>query len=210
MTRSGDSIRYQLLSLLLSYPSDDLLAERDHLAAAVATIGPGRAADAIRRFFDYFSHSTALVLQQGYVETFDLQKRSSLYLTFFTHGDTRKRGRELLRLKRLYRSAGFELDGGELPDYLPLMLEFAANDPEHGEWILREHQAGLELLHIHLREKDSVYACLLEAVRSGLPAPGPARLAEVRRLLAEGPPREEVGLEPFAPPEVMPPHGARR
>ena len=203
-------MRYRLLSLLLSYPSDDLLAERDHLAAAVATMGPGRAPDAIRRFFGYYSRSTALVLQQAYVETFDLQKRSSLYLTFFTHGDTRKRGQELLRLKRLYRSAGFELDGAELPDYLPLMLEFAANDPEHGEWILREHQAGLELLHIHLREKDSVYGGLLEAVRSGLPAPGPARLAEVRRLLAEGPPREEVGLEPFAPPEVMPPQGGRR
>lgn len=202
--------RYQLLSLLLSYPADEIVEGREQLAAAASTLTRGRATDPILRFLEYFRRESALALQQRYVETFDLQKRSSLHLTFFTHGDTRKRGQELLRLKRLYRSAGYMLEGAELPDYLPLMLEFAALDPEHGEWLLREHQAGLELLHIHLREKGSVYSGLLEALRAGLPALSPARLAEVRRLLAAGPPREEVGLEPFAPPEVMPPTGARR
>ena len=197
-------MRYQLLSLLLSYPSAEIVDGRDELAAAAATLAPGRAADSIRRFLDYFCGASAMSLQQHYVETFDLQKRSSLYLTFYTHGDTRKRGQELLRLKRLYRSAGFVAEGSELPDYLPLVLEFASLDPEHGEWILREHQPALELLRMHLAEQGSAYATLLEAARAGLPALAVAQLAEVRRLLAVGPPREEVGLEPFAPPEVMP------
>ena len=211
MSHDDAAARYRLLSLLLSYPSEDVVDGKEHLAAAAASLTPGRAADAIRRFLDDFGRHPALALQQRYVETFDLQKRSSLYLTFFTHGDTRKRGQELLRLKRLYRAAGFVLEeGGELPDFLPLILEFASHDPEHGGWILREHQAGLELLHIHLRESGSAYSDLLEAVRSGLPALGAARLAEVRRLLAAGPPREEVGLEPFAPREVMPVPEARR
>jgi nitrate reductase delta subunit len=201
--------RFQLLTLLLSYPSEEITKGRDEIAVAAAALPAGRARDAIRRFLDHFLAVPALVLQQEYVETFDLQKRSSLYLTFFTHGDTRKRGQELLRLKRLYRSAGFVLEGGELPDYLPLVLEFTALDREHGEWVLREHRAGLELLHMHLRDRGSPYAELLEAVRAGLPAIGLAELAEVRRLAAAGPPREEVGLEPFAPPEVMPGVGVR-
>ena len=195
---------YRLLSILLSYPSADIVDARGDLAEAAARLRRGRSRDAVLRFLDYFCAATPTALQQHYVETFDLQKRSSLYLTFFTHGDTRKRGQELLRLKRLYRSAGFELDGGELPDYLPLMLEFAGLDPEHGEWILRQHHPALELLRLHLVERGSAYAGLLEAVRAGLPSLGVMELAEVRRLAAAGPPREEVGLEPFAPPEVMP------
>jgi len=202
-------VRYELLSLLLSYPSDDILDGRAEMAAAAATLPAGRPRDAIGRFLDHFLATSRLALRQDYVETFDLQKRSSLYLTFFTHGDTRKRGQGLLRLKRLYRAAGFVLEGGELPDYLPLVLEFAAHDRRHGEWVLREHRVGLELLHTHLREKGSRYAGLLEAVRAGLPALGLAELVEVRRLAVNGPPREEVGLEPFAPPEVMPGLGAR-
>jgi nitrate reductase molybdenum cofactor assembly chaperone NarJ/NarW len=197
-------VRYQVLSWLLSYPSDEVVESREELAEAARSLNAGRARDAIRRFLDYFCSETRTSLQQHYVETFDLQKRSSLYLTFFTHGDTRRRGQELLRLKRLYRSAGFVADGSELPDYLPLVLEFASLDARHGETILREHQPALELLGMHLAEQGSVYAALLEAVRAGLPALGVAQLAEVRRLLAAGPPREEVGLEPFAPPEVMP------
>jgi nitrate reductase delta subunit len=201
--------RFRVLSLLLSYPSDEIVDGREEIASATAGLPAGRARDAIGRFLDHFLATPPLALQQEYVETFDLQKRSSLYLTFFTHGDTRKRGQELLRLKRLYRAAGFILEGAELPDYLPLVLEFAALDPQHGEWVLREYRAGLELVHRHLRQKRSAYAELLEAVRVGLPALGLAQLAEVRRLAAAGPPREEVGLEPFAPPEVMPGIGAR-
>jgi nitrate reductase delta subunit len=201
--------RFKLLSILLTYPSEDVLDGREDVAAAARALPAGRARDAIRRFLDHFIATDSLALRQEYVETFDLQKRWSLYLTFFTHGDTRKRGQALLRLKRLYRAAGFVLEGGELPDYLPLVLEFAALDPEHGEWVLREHRAGLEILHMHLREKQSPYAELLEAIRAGLPALGIAELTKLRRLATEGPPHEEVGLEPFAPPEVMPGLGAR-
>jgi nitrate reductase delta subunit len=208
MGRDTDA-RFELLSLLLSYPSDEIVDGREEIAAAVAALPAGRARDAIGRFLDHFLATSTLALRQEYVETFDLQKRSSLHLTFFTHGDTRKRGQELLRLKRLYGAAGFVLEGGELPDYLPLVLEFAALDREHGEWVLREHWAGLELLHLQLSEKRSPYAHLLEAVRAGLPALALAELTELRRLAAQGPPREEVGLEPFAPPEVMPGLGAR-
>src|SRR5690606_8172277 len=95
-----------------------------------------------------------------YVETLDLNKRAGLYLTFYTDGDKRQRGAALLRLKQLYRAAGLPLEGAdELPDYLPVMLEFAAAAPDgRGEIVLREHRAALELVRLSLRDLASPYA----------------------------------------------------
>ncbi|MBO0702229.1 MAG: nitrate reductase molybdenum cofactor assembly chaperone, partial [Candidatus Dormibacteraeota bacterium] len=115
------------------------------------------------------------------------------------------RGLSLLRLKRLYRAAGLVLDGSELPDYLPVMLEFAELAPDGvGARLLAEHRPGLELLRLHLTEIRSPYAHLLEAVCAGLPRLRLPDLEEVRRMLREGPPHEDVGLEPYAPSEAMP------
>ena len=115
----------------------------------------------------------------------------------------------MLRLRKLYRAAGLPQEGSELPDYLPVMLEFAALAPDGvGRGLLAEHRADLELLRLHLRELRSPYAHLLDALCVGLPRRRLPELDEVRRLLLEGPPKEEVGLEPYAPSEVMP--GAAR
>lgn len=196
---------YQLLSALLQYPDDDLLAARPRIAAAVAALPASPARRSLERFLTVFTADDPVAAQQRYVDTFDLQKRSSLYLTYFRYGDTRRRGLSLLRLKRLYRAAGLVLEGSELPDYLPVMLEFAAMAPEGaGRGLLGEHRADLELLRLHLQERGNPYAHLLEAICDGLPRLRVPELEEVRRLLREGPPREDVGLEPYAPSEVMP------
>ncbi len=70
--------------------------------------------------------------------------------------------------------------------------------------MLRRFRAAIELLRASLRDIDSPYAGVLDAVSRVLPAMSAGELAEARRIAAEGPPEEEVGLEPFAPPEVMP------
>ena len=91
------------------------------------------------------------------------------------------------------------------------MLEFAAAAPPgHGELVLREHRAALELVRLSLRERESPYAHLLDAVCLTLGDASAADRARMLRLAATGPPRELVGLEPFAPPEVMPSAEARR
>jgi nitrate reductase delta subunit len=144
------------------------------------------------------------------VATFDLQKRCSLHLSYYLHGDRRQRGLALLHLKRMYAAAGLLLEGGELPDYLPAMLEFAAfAPPGYGEMVLRQFRPAIELLRVSLRELGSPYAHLLDALCAGLPRLSVLEAAQVTRLIAEGPPSEQVGLEPFAPPEVMP-RGAQR
>ena len=211
LLRRGRRPPYKLLSLLLQYPTDELLAARRSIGEEIEALAASPERDALRRFFDHFEAQPGIELQQEYVETFDLRKQCGLYLSHYTEGDTRKRGMALLRLKRLYAAAGFPLDGPELPDYLPAMLEFAALAPAgHGRRLLAEHRPGLELLRAALRECGSPYLVLVEAVCADLPRPASVELERVRRLAVEGPPLEEVGLRPFAPPEVMPGFEARR
>ncbi len=196
---------YKLFSLLLQYPNEELLAASPELDAAIKALPRSRERTELETFWTWFSMSSPAHLQESYVATFDLQRRSSLYLTFFSEGDTRKRGQSLLRLKRLYSTAGLVLDSHELPDYLPVMLEFAELGPHGaGSHLLGEHRAGLEMLRLHLAELDSPYRHLIEGVCAGLPRLDASDLEVVGRLLKEGPPSEQVGLQPFAPPEVMP------
>ena len=205
MIRRGGPPPYKLLSVLLRYPDARVAAARDELAAVVEALPRSPEKQPLERFIGHLLDSTPAELEGAYVETFDLRRRTSLYLTYYLHGDTRKRGMALLRLKRLYAAAGLELAHDELPDYLPLVLEFAALGPAGaGEALLREHRAALELLRANLRETGSAYAHVLDAVCAGLPRLSAVERQHVRRLAVDGPPDEQVGLQPFAPPETMP------
>ena len=185
---------YRLLALLLQYPDEEVLAARPAISEAIAALPGGAEKRSMERFWASFGDLAATEAQARYVETFDLQKRASLYLTYFTDGDTRQRGQALLRLKRLYRAAGLEPAEGELPDYLPVLLEFCDLVPDGAREILAEHRRGLELLRQHLSEASSPYAHLLEAVTAGLPSLSSRDLEAIGRLRAEGPPAELVGL----------------
>jgi nitrate reductase delta subunit len=91
------------------------------------------------------------------------------------------------------------------------MLEFAATAPAgRGEIVLRENRAALELVRLSLSDLGSPYAEVLGAVCDTVGAPSAAERVRVGKLAASGPPQELVGLEPFAPPEVMPSAEARR
>ena len=96
---------------------------------------------------------------------------------------------------------GLVLADGELPDHLPVVLEFAAvGDQEAGLGVLQEHRAGLELLRLALTDLRSPYAGPVAAVCALLPGPSPADEAAARALARGGPPVEHVGLEPYAMP----------
>ena len=111
----------------------------------------------------------------------------------------------LLRFKQTYLGAGYELDDSELPDHLCVVLEFAATvDQERGRQLMLDHRAGLELLRLSLADLSSPWAALINAVTATLPALRGDERDAVRRLAAEGPPEEEVGLAPFAAPQFSP------
>ena len=191
---------WALLSLLLRYPDDRRAAAR--LEADALPAGPVR--DAVRRFVAETDGPPAAQAAR-YVQTFDLKRRNSLYLTYYSHGDTRQRGMALLRLKKLYRADGLPMDCPELPDHLAVMLAYAAlAPPGHGETVLAEHRAALELLRRSLHDDASPYAHVLDAVSLCLGELSVADRAAVATLMRDGPPEETVGLEPYAPGDVMP------
>ena len=192
---------FKLASVLLQYPTAALFEGLSQLDA-VAAAAPRASREPFGRFLTWLRSTPPDQVAKHYVETFDLRRRCALYLTYYRYGDTRKRGMAMLGFKAAYRAAGLEPDEGELPDYLPLVLDFAALHAR-GEKLLRAHQADLELLLRALRQAGSPYASVVEAVCTQLPALRRPDLALVRRAWAEGPPGEDVGLEPFAPPGYL-------
>jgi nitrate reductase delta subunit len=195
------TIAWQSVSLLLDYPDSEVLARLDLIRGASQRL-PVSIGDSIRGFADYLEQRSLPQLQAEYVETFDNRRRCNLFLTYFAHGDTRKRGLALLRFKQTYLGAGYELDDSELPDHLCVVLEFAATvDQELGRSLILDHRAGLELLRLSLADLSSPWAALIDAVTATLPALRGDERDAVRRLAAEGPPEEEVGLAPFAAPQ---------
>ncbi|GAA4867100.1 nitrate reductase molybdenum cofactor assembly chaperone [Serinicoccus chungangensis] len=198
------TIIWQSVSLLLDYPDATLLTRVDLIRRAALDLPPA-AADDLLRFVGHLERTPLSVLQADYVETFDSRRRCNLFLTYFAHGDTRKRGLALLRFKQTYLRSGVELDETELPDHLCVVLEFAATiDPDRGRQLMLDHRAGLELLRLSLRDMSSPWASLIDAVASTLPPLDGEERDAVRRLAAEGPPEEEVGLAPFAHPRFSP------
>ncbi|TDE21366.1 nitrate reductase molybdenum cofactor assembly chaperone [Actinomadura sp. 6K520] len=188
---------WQVASLLLGYPDEELLERRPLLRRAVAGL-PAAAGTPLGGFLDHLDATPLRELEADYVETFDHRKRCCLYLTYYAYGDTRKRGMALLRFKQAYEAAGLVLDDGELPDHLAVVLEFAATgDLAEGRRLLLEHRAGLELLRLALTESRSPWCPVLEAVSATLPPLSGRNEEAVARLIAEGPPEEEVGLAPY-------------
>src|SRR5690348_11058382 len=116
---------WQAQSFVLGYPSEELLDRLDVLRQ-VADVP-------LSRFLSHVAHTPLAELQADYVATFDQRKRCCLYLTYYAHGDTRKRGMALLNLKQRYAAAGLRLTDDELPDHLAVMLEYVASDPTAGE-----------------------------------------------------------------------------
>ena len=195
------TICWQSVSLLLDYPDSEMLARLGLIRGASQRL-PVAIGNSIRGFADHLERTPLPRLQAEYVETFDNRRRCNLFLTYFAHGDTRKRGLALLRFKQTYLSAGYELDDSELPDHLCVVLEFAATvDQERGRSLILDHRAGLELLRLSLADMSSPWAALIDAVTATLPALRGDERDSVRRLAAEGPPEEEVGLAPFAAPQ---------
>ena len=192
---------YKLASVLLQYPTAALFDGLGQLSQA-ADGTARRSQKPFGRFIAWLGGTSPEAVARHYVEVFDLRRRCALYLTYYRYGDTRKRGMAMLAFTAAYRTAGLEPDGGELPDYLPLVLDFAALHPR-GEKLLRDHRAALELLLRGLRAASSPYADVVEGVCAQLPALRRPDQALVRRLWESGPPGEDVGLEPFAPPDYL-------
>jgi nitrate reductase delta subunit len=209
MRRPTAACVFGCAAVLLSYPDDTFCADVAAVGQAVAGLPVGRARTGLAATTEWLSRMTPMQAAAAYVDTFDLKRGTSLYLTYYRHGDTRERGMALAALVDSYRAAGFRLAPGELPDFLPALLELAACD-RAGAAVLGEHRVGLDALATALDKTGSGYRPAVSAVIDALPGPSRADRAALERYREQGPPSEQVGLEPFAPPEVLGEKVARR
>ncbi|SEC64595.1 respiratory nitrate reductase chaperone NarJ [Amycolatopsis tolypomycina] len=190
MTPEQTRVVLQAASLCLQYPDDAQRATLPTVRAAVSALPESVSRDHLQSFLAAGGDA------EHYVKVFDTRRRCCLYLTWWSDGETRRRGSSLAALKARYRAAGVEFTGTELPDYLPAVLEYAATaDLTDGLGLLQEHRAGLELLRLALLEAGTPYAAPVQAVCALLPGPSPEDVAAAKALARGGPPREQVGLD---------------
>ncbi|MBO0865803.1 MAG: nitrate reductase molybdenum cofactor assembly chaperone [Mycobacterium sp.] len=193
----SDRFVWQAASLLLAYP-DEQRDERLDTVETLLTHIEGAPRELLARTLAALRTTDPLAAATDYVETFDMRRRSTMYLTYWTAGDTRNRGREMLAFANAYRDAGVEPPRSEAPDHLPVVLEFAATvDPDAGRRLLTEHRVPIDVLLQALTEAQSPYAHTVAAVCETLPAVTDQDVQRARRLAESGPPAEAVGLEPF-------------
>ncbi|WP_370287905.1 nitrate reductase molybdenum cofactor assembly chaperone [Cryobacterium sp. TMT1-19] len=190
---------YQAASWCLSYPDAQLVGRCELMRSALAEQGP--AAPDLTAVIAYLENTAIGILQRSYVETFDLSKHHPLYLSYWTDGDTRRRGDVLAAFKQVYRGSDYLTNThGELPDFLPLVLEFAAvASPVAGRDLLIQYRPSVEMLRLSLTEHGSPYATVMDGICATLPGPSPADRQAVQAMAGVGPPAESVGLEPYDP-----------
>jgi nitrate reductase delta subunit len=183
-----------IASSLLVYPDQKYVQTREEMMVLANHIEPAFA-EPLLAFFNATADLTLEDIQKHYVEIFDMRRKCSLFLTSWTHGDTRNRGMALVYFKEIYKRCGVTITDEELPDHLAVVLEFAAlKNPGEGRLLLGEHRAPIELLKDALHSANSYYAFVLDAVVATLPKMTPEIEKRARDLAITGPPQEFVGL----------------
>jgi len=157
-----DRTIYKALSFLLEYP----VAESLHAIEELRTdgIADRKSRRIVQEFIDYLRNTPLIRLQETYTATFDLSPSTSLNLTYHRWGDSKERGNALVRLVHLYAQAGYEIADGELPDYLPLVLEFfSVGPPGSAREIMAEYHPQVRVLASRLGQTSSPYTALIES-----------------------------------------------
>lgn len=170
------------LSLILCYPSAELQEAMPEIAGVFAaeTRLTAQARRELRPLVEKLAQADLYDLQEGYVALFDRSRTLSLNLFEHLHGESRDRGSAMVDLLEMYRSGGFELSGWELPDHLPLLLEFLATRPDaEARETLGEAAHLIEAIGTRLERRESPYAAAFAAL---VQIAGPA---EDRKAVAE-------------------------
>lgn len=159
-------MRYTLraLSVLIAYPSEDLQAHSSAVREALHGEAelPPEALGRLEPLFEAFASQDLFDLQAHYCELFDSSRALSLHLFEHVHGDGRQRGQAMIDLGQAYLARGFMMREAELPDYLPMFLEFLSILPndEAEEWLSQPAHV-LEALEQRLTERETYYAGVL-------------------------------------------------
>jgi nitrate reductase delta subunit len=177
---------------LLGYPSSELQAHAGEIRQAIAgerALGPDELA-AVERLLSRFEQEDLLDLQSDYSELFDRSRSLSLHLFEHVHGDGRERGQAMIDLGQQYLASGFYLEANELPDFLPVFLEFASCLPAaEAVETLSQPAHVFAALAERLDKRQSPYAGLFHAlVALARVSPDAAAIAEIDKNSPEDDP----------------------
>lgn len=167
MARANLSVALRILARLLSYPDAALRADLADLRAALASekaFAPARRKE-IEALVTHLAKGDAIEHEADYVRTFDQGRATSMHLFEHVHGDSRERGPAMIDLCQTYESAGLLLAPDELPDYLPVVLEFASTlAPGAARDFLGEIAHLVNALFNALQQRQSPYASVMGAL----------------------------------------------
>ena len=182
---------YKILSALLQYPEPELIAALPELELALAERPEWQAR--LRKLFAHLNSETLIDLQQQYVMTFDRNPSQSLHLFEHIHGESRDRGQAMVDLMEEYKRHGLQMVGDDLPDYVPLFLEFLSQqEPPEAERLLGDAIHVLAYIGRKLRANGSSYACVFDLLQTLTPVQA--------EELSEPPIRDmDEALETFGP-----------
>jgi len=182
---------FKVLSLLLTYPTAELQEAAPEMAGVLESEGllPARQRSALAGLIEELATRDLYDLQERYVILFDRTRSLSLHLFEHVHGESRDRGQALVDLQQLYDSNGLVVAANELPDFLPLFLEYLSTRPvDEACELLGEPLHILTVLEERLNKRKSVYAFALRALltlaRGGADA---KKLAELRAVEDDDP-----------------------
>lgn len=173
-------VSLRVLAALLAYPDGRLRAELAEMTALLAEEGalPESRRGELAALARWLAEGEALDVEAEYVETFDRGRSTSLHLFEHVHGDSRERGPAMIDLARTYAAVGLMLKEGELPDYLPAVLEFASTQPpREAKAFLGEIAHLVNVIFAALLARRSRYAAVMGALLDM--AGEPARAVEI-------------------------------
>lgn len=182
----------KVLGALLTYPDEGVLAALDEMEQVLLEENrlPPSQRDALRRLIADFRNADPFDVQENYVALFDRTRSLSLHLFEHIHGESRDRGQAMVDLSEMYAARGLVIDAKELPDYLPMFLEFLSMIPEDEALdLLSETAHVIAALADRLKGRESGYHAVLAALQT-LAGDPTAQLAAVVTPAEEGDPDE--------------------
>jgi nitrate reductase delta subunit len=203
---------YRVLSALLAYPSEEMVAAMGEIEAEMGAYP--QAKEVLSPLTTYLRSHDLITLQENYVATFDRNPGHSLHLFEHVHGESRDRGQAMVDLLQTYQAKGFEPLNNELPDHVPMFLEYlSVLEAAEAQELLEDAIHVLAAIGARLGHNDSPYATVFAVLRSlsrveprEVELPPVRDMDEAMETFGVGVDGVEPLLKPRAPSAVQPMH----